>query len=429
MFAPSMRASIASPASPPKIPEFMKSYTFRDLACYTGMSFVTAQPWLLKLATKALPYAPTFLIKALVCPIYTGGETFAEVRTTGRRLLDRGIGNMMLSYAVEDADGTLGADAFAQSIAQIKASITEVLVKQNEMARASFLAGETPAAPASGYIALKPTGLLEGSADILANFSKPEYAERYSRYLGICRSLCEHASTHGDGKVVIVFDAEKDWLQKGVYDVQRRMMKEFNQNGKVVVAGTVQMYLKGSVDFLRGEIEAARAGGYQVAMKLVRGAYLHSEPDRMNVIHRTKEDTDASFDAGTDLMLDSLIESWKSGSAGPVSRLIVASHNLKSCNRIASRVEKEAPSGFSFQDHEDVVFGQLMGMNDDQSADLSQRGLKVVKYVPWGPAKDTKDYLTRRLEENGDAARGGWDHFLGGVRELMRRATFREIRP
>lgn len=420
---PKHASKLASSTSSSKIPEFMKSYTSRDLACYTGLSFVTAQPWLLKLATKALPYTPTFLIKALVCPIYTGGENFAEVRTTGRRLLDRGIGNMMLSYAVEDADGTLNAEAFAQSIAQIKASITEVLVKQNEMARARYNAGEVPAAPASGYIALKPTGLLEGSADILANFAKPEYAERYEKYLDVCRSLCEYANKHGNGQVVIVFDAEKDWLQKGVYDVQRRMMKEFNHDSKVVVAGTVQMYLQGSVDFLRGEIEAARKGGYQVAMKLVRGAYLHSEPDRMNVIHRTKKDTDASFDAGTDLMLDSLVESWKTGSkSGPVSRLIVASHNIDSCDRVASRIENEVPADFSLEDNEDVVFGQLMGMNDDQSTDLSQRGVKVVKYVPWGPAKDTKDYLTRRLEENGDAARGGWNHFLGGMRELMRRA-------
>lgn len=81
----------------------------------------------------------------------------------------------------------------------------------------------------------------------------------------------------------------------------------------------------------------------------------------------------------------------------------------------------EAPAGFDFAKDETVVFGQLMGMNDDQSADLAARGRKVVKYVPWGPAKETKDYLVRRLEENGDAARGGWDDFVAGTHELKHR--------
>ncbi|KAH3686171.1 hypothetical protein WICPIJ_002852, partial [Wickerhamomyces pijperi] len=31
---------------------------------------------------------------------------------------------------------------------------------------------------------------------------------------------------------------------------------------------------------------------------------------------------------------------------------------------------------------------------------------KLVKYVPWGPPLETKDYLLRRLQENGDAVRG-----------------------
>lgn len=264
---------------------------------------------------------------------------------------------------------------------------------------------------------------MEGSADILANYSNPEFAERYEKYLDVCRSICEHARKFGEGKVVIVFDAEKDWLQKGVYDVQRRMMKEFNHNGNVVVAGTVQMYLQHSFEFLKSEIELAEKEGYQVAMKLVRGAYIHSEPDRWNVIHKTKADSDASYDAGTNLMLDYIVKDWnKSGKVeGPVSRLIVASHNLDSCNNIAKRIESEVPSSVNLEQNEDVVFGQLMGMNDDQSTDLSQRGLKIVKYVPWGPAKETKDYLTRRLEENGDAARGGWSHFFGGMRELKNR--------
>lgn len=412
--------SIARPKEE-KVPAFMKAYPTSELWRYTALSFVTAQPWLLKLATKMLPYTPTFVVRFFVCPVYTGGETCSEVRATGEKLLKRGITNMMLSYAVEDADGKLDKSAFAASVDEIKRSVSEVLVPQYELASQEYAQGRTVHAPASGYVALKPTGVLEGSADILANFDKPEYKEKYENYLQVCRSICEYAKQKGKGKVVIMFDAEKIWLQKGVYDAQRRMMKEFNKNGEVIVAGTVQMYLQHSVDFVKNEMKLAKEQGYQIALKLVRGAYVHSEPTRMQDIHLTKQDTDDSYNAGTNAMLDELVTSWKSGKPGPVSRLIVASHNLDSCNQIASRVTTSAPKGFDFSRNEDVVYGQLLGMNDDQSMDLAERGLKVVKYVPWGPAKATKEYLTRRLEENGDAARGGWEHFFGGVRELLGR--------
>lgn len=416
-----INASIAQQKKDDPVPAFMKTYSFGDLWRYTALSFVTAQPWLLKFATWVLPYTPTFIVKFFVCPVYTGGETCAEVLQTGKKLFRQGITNMMLSYAVEDADGTLDESAFARSVDSIKESITEVLVKQYKAAEQEFAQGKLPCSPASGYVALKPTGIMKGSADILANFDKPEYKEKYETYLNVCRSICDYAKVHGNGKVVIMFDAEKIWLQKGVYDAQRRMMKEFNKDGKVVVAGTVQMYLQRSVPFVENEIKLAKDQGYQIALKLVRGAYVHSEPTRMQDIHLTKADTDESYNTGTNTMLNSLIESWKNGKPGPVSRLIVASHNLDSCNAIAKRVAESAPKNFDFTTNEDVVYGQLLGMMDDQSMDLSQRGLKVVKYVPWGPAKAAKEYLTRRLEENGDAARGGWEHFFGGMREMTRR--------
>ncbi|GMM50583.1 proline dehydrogenase [Starmerella bacillaris] len=405
-------------------PHFMKMYTTGELWRYTLLSFVTAQPWLLKLAIKVLPYTPVFLVRFFVCPVYTGGENFSQVRETGVKLLNRGITNMMLSYAVEDADGKLDKAELKASVEMIKQSVNEVLVKEYELAESRFENGQMLTSPASGYVALKPTGIMENSADILANFDNPAYAEQYAKYLDVCRDICAHAKEHGKGKVVIMFDAEKLWLQKGVYDAQRRMMKEFNSNSQVIVAGTLQMYLKHSVDLLKYEIEEAKKGKYQLAMKLVRGAYTHSEPTRDRDIHACKKDTDDSYNEGTAIMLESLASSWKSGDRnGPVSRLIVASHNAESCDIVAKKVRSMAPAGLDLSTNEDVVYGQLLGMSDDQSLELTRRGLKVVKYVPWGPAKATKEYLTRRLEENGDAARGGWDHFFRGCKELMARTV------
>lgn len=407
--------------------QFLKDLSNADLMCYMALSTMTTSKLTINAATKMMPYTPNFLIKKVVYPVYCGGETFDEVVATGRKFLDRGISNMMLSYSVEDADGTGSSDLLDFAVSQIKQSIDQILVKQYAQARELFEQGKISTAPASGYVALKPTGLTKSATLALEKWNDPAYAEVWESYLDTCRDICRYAAEHGEGKVVVVFDAEKTHLQQGVYEVQRKVMEEFNRDGKVIVCGTVQMYLQGSVELVAREIEAARAGGYQVAMKLVRGAYIHSEPDRWNVIHRTKEDTDASYDAGVELMVDEIVRGWKEPDyVSPVGRVVVASHNANSCYSVDERLRREAPLGYDAIKDESVVFGQLMGMAEDQSAELARRGRKVVKYVPWGPTSETKEYLRRRLEENGDAAReGGWALIRAGVGELARRAGLR----
>lgn len=63
-----------------------------------------------------------------------------------------------------------------------------------------------------------------------------------------------------------------------------------------------------------------------------------------------------------------------------------------------------------------------MGMAQDQGEELAKRGHKVVKYVPWGPTSETKEYLIRRLKGNGDAvAVGGLVLTKQGIAEIWRR--------
>lgn len=404
-------------------PNWMSTFSTWDLTCFTMISFITSSKPLLKLAIKTLPWTPTFLIKAFVCPVYSGGETTEEVRDTGRKLLDRGIGNMMLSYCVEDADGTKG-DALEKAVSEIKRSVSDVFVAHNRTAAELYEKGIIANPPMSGYIALKPTGIKAGAAQALANYNKPEYREIWNSYLDSCRDICREASEKGEGKVVIVFDAEKTWLQDGVYAAQREMMREFNRDGKIVVCGTLQMYLQNSLKILQDDMALARKEGWQIAMKLVRGAYIHSEPDRWNVIHRSKEDTDKNYDAGVQLMSNEIFKHFRDPSyKSPVGRLIVASHNYQSCDKVDELLSTVPPPSGNITGDESIVFGQLLGMNEDQSTELGLKGRRVVKYVPWGPANETKDYLVRRLEENGDAARGGWDDFKKGCKELTRRFT------
>ncbi|VVT56768.1 uncharacterized protein SAPINGB_P005256 [Magnusiomyces paraingens] len=405
-----------------KPPQFLKSLAPMDLFCYTLIAAATANPALIRLSTNVMRYVPKSLIKTFVYPIYCGGETFDEVVATGSKLLKRGFGNMMISYSVEDAEGE-GANALLdEAVAEIVKSIDEVLVKHVENVEALYEKGEVSQPPISGYVALKPTGLMPNSALALQEWNNPKYADLWEEYLATCRAICQHALDHGKGKVVIMFDAEKKILQPGVYAAQRAMMKEFNRNGNVIVMGTIQMYLQDSRAQLASDLADAKEHGYQLALKLVRGAYVHSEPDRWNVVHKTKADTDASYNGGVSEMLSEIESGWRAKKPSAVGRLIVASHNEESMSRASSLLKAAQSEGIIPEGDESVVFGQLMGMAEDQGEALARRGHKVIKYVPWGPAKETKEYLVRRLEENGDTVSvGGWAMAGHGLAEIARR--------
>lgn len=408
-------------------PLFLKAFGGDELASFIMVSMVTSSSSLIKLSTKLIPFTPNILIKRFVFPMYCGGETFDEVVKTGSKLLNRGYSNMMLSYSVEDAEGssTNKKQLFDQAVPEICRSIDGILVKHYDQAKELFDSGKSATRPAAGYIALKPTGLMEGAADILKYYNKPGYEHKWRQYLDVCRKICQYAVEKGQGKAVIVFDAEKRLLQDGCYAAQRAMMQEFNSNGNVYVIGTIQMYLKDSLDRLKADLEHAKKNNYLFAIKLVRGAYLHSEPDRWNVIHRTKQDTDKSYNDGVALLLDDIIAGWNEPTyKRTVGRLVVASHNEESAALAHERMLAEAPFGFDANMDESVVFGQLLGMADDQGKALTDKGRKVVKYVPWGPLAETKDYLVRRLEENGDAARmGGFAYVRYGLAEAFKRLT------
>jgi proline dehydrogenase len=406
-------------------PSFVRGFSGDELASFIMVSMATSSSGMVRLSTKLMPFTPNFLIKHLVFPIYCGGETFEEVVKTGRKLLNRGYNNMMLSYSVEDAEGnsTSKQELFAQAVPEICRSIDGILVKHYDQAKELYESGQSATMPASGYIALKPTGLMEGAADILRNYNKPGYEAKWESYLNICRQICQYAVDKGEGKAVIVFDAEKRLLQDGVYAAQRAMMQEFNRDGNVYVIGTVQMYLQDSLERVKADFEHAGSNGYLLGLKLVRGAYLHSELDRYNVIHRTKAESDTSYNTGVAFLLDDIISGWKNPThSRTVGRLIVASHNEESAAIAHERMLAEAPLGFDANSDESVIFGQLMGMADDQGKALTEKGRKVIKYVPWGPLGETKEYLVRRLEENGDSARqGGLAYVRYGLGEAFGR--------
>lgn len=388
--------------------EYLKDFKLSELFSYFVIGMCTLNKPILNSCIKAFPYVPLPVIKAFVYKIYCGGETVEETMETGERLKARSINNMMLSLTIEACDGNANVDP-DYIVEETKKSIKDCLVPHAMQLVKEMDINSFP----PGYVALKPTGFAEDAAKVLKYFkSDPKYAAKFDDLVekasAICGSVFEEnlnlSKLYPERVapfVVAVIDAEKHELQEGVYELQRRLYAKYNLPGKPVsVVGTLQMYLSDSSNLLSLEENLAKANNYKLGLKLVRGAYIHSEKERNAIIHKTKEDTDQNYNKGISYCIENILSK---GSDSVIGHLVVASHNSDSLRLTTSKL-KENPENLN---RSNVVMGQLLGMADNITFDLiKNHGAKnVIKYVPWGPPLETKEYLLRRLEENGDAVR------------------------
>lgn len=414
-------SSAATNANAPKLPPpvgpkafdsaYMKAFSTSELFSFMIIGVATFNKPLLNLCIRAFPYMPLSMIKAFVYKVYCGGSTFQEVRETGQRLTKRGINNMMLSLTIEACDGKDHIDP-ASIVQQTQQSVLDILAPHT-VSVIENLGKDINLIP-SGYVALKPTGLVKNAAAVLENYNKDEYKPAFDKLVANASAICQTIYDENQRLaqiypqrtapfVVGVIDAEKHDLQEGVYELQRRLYKLFNKvNAPVYVVGTLQMYLSGSADLLALEEKLAAENNYRVGLKLVRGAYIHSEKQRESVIHQTKEDTDINYNRGISYCIESILSN--SGNESAIGHLVVASHNEESLKLATEKVYKRE---FSTENPNkaNICLGQLLGMADGVTHELitHHKVDNVIKYVPWGPPLETKEYLLRRLEENGDA--------------------------
>lgn len=396
----------------PSLSEYLTAFSTSELFLYLIIGCATMHKSILDMCIKVFPWVPIPVIRALVYKIYCGGENIEEVKQTGQRLRQRGINNMMISLTIEACDGNDNIDP-EYIVSETCRSVNEILIPHtvNVIETSSKDINSIP----PGYVALKPTGFAHDAANVLRHYNTPEYAPAFESLVEKAAKVCElcHAANVKLAKeypertapfVVAVVDAEKYELQEGVYELQRRLYQKFNKlDEPVSVVGTLQMYLSGSADLLSKEQQLAEEGSYRLGLKLVRGAYIHSEKNRA-VIHKDKNATDVNYNEGISYCIDLILKT--SGNESVIGHLVVASHNADSL-QLATRKIQDDGSVASNKNKNNIVLGQLLGMADKITHNLiSQYNVdNIIKYVAWGPPVETKEYLLRRLEENGDAVK------------------------
>ncbi|GAA3641697.1 proline dehydrogenase family protein [Flavivirga jejuensis] len=241
----------------------------------------------------------------------------------------------------------------------------------------------------------KPTGfgrlnLYEkvGSGETLSQSEQEEWNHVINRFDLVCKKAQEN-------DVAVLIDAEESWMQDAADALVTTMMQKYNTE-KPIVYNTLQMYRHDRLDFLKAEHEKAKAGHYFLGYKLVRGAYMEKENERAedkgykSPICVSKSATDENFDQGLHYMIDNL----------DTMSLFAGTHNEASSYLL---MELMASKNLKNNDSR-IWFGQLYGMSDHISFNLSDKGYNVAKYIPFGPVKDVMPYLIRRAEENTSVA-------------------------
>lgn len=198
-----------------------------------------------------------------------------------------------------------------------------------------------------------------------------------------------------ENDIPLLIDAEESWMQDAADDLIEEMMKKYNKE-KVIVFGTLQLYRWDRMDYLKKLHKRAKDQGFKIGMKLVRGAYMEKERERAE--EKGYKDPICVDKAATDKMFNDVMK-YMFNHLDDMA-IFAGTHNEESSYLLMDLILK---SDLSKRDNR-LWFGQLYGMSDHISYNLSKEGFNVAKYLPFGPVRDVMPYLIRRAEENTSVA-------------------------
>ena len=309
------------------------------------------------------------LIRATVFDHFCGGTTKEDCLPVMERMHAKGVSSV-LDYSVEGKED----DAHFDDAMNMTLKIIE-FAKHNR---------------AIPFAVFKPTGF--GRLALYEKVGKQELSPaeqvEWGRVVQRYEKVCEKAA---ENDICVMVDAEESWMQDAADELVEGLMRKYNKN-KALIFNTLQMYRHDRMAYLKSLHECAKAEGFHIGMKLVRGAYMEKENERAqqlgipSPICPTKQATDLNFDAAVNYMMEHL-ESMA---------IFAGTHNEESSLKLMELMER---CGIAKNDQR-IWFGQLYGMSDNISFNLAKHGYNVAKYLPFGPVREVMPYLIRRAEEN-----------------------------
>jgi len=314
------------------------------------------------------------LIRATVFDHFCGGVNEVDCLSVVDKLFTKGVSSV-LDYSVE------GKEEEEQFDAALKMTLKTI-----EFAK------ERAAIP---FAVFKPTGfgrfdLYEkvGAKMELTESEKSEWNRVVTRFDKVCSEAHQK-------NVSLLIDAEESWMQDAADDLVAEMMRKYNKE-KAIVFNTLQMYRWDRLDYLKDLHQQAKTEGFYIGMKIVRGAYMEKENLRAEEngyptpICESKEATDLNYDAAILYMVENIDR----------MAIFAGTHNELSSYKLMEYMQELNIEKKDVR----IWFGQLYGMSDNISYNLSANGYNNAKYLPFGPVRDVMPYLIRRAEENTSVA-------------------------
>lgn len=314
------------------------------------------------------------LIRSTVFDHFCGGVNEIDCLSVVDKMYTKGVSSI-LDYSVE---GKEEEDQFEAAL--------EMTLRTIDFAK------EREAIP---FAVFKPTGFGRfalyqkiGEGKELSETEKEEWNRVLARFEKVCKTAYEK-------DVALLIDAEESWMQDAADEIVANMMQQYNKE-KAIVFNTLQMYRWDRLDYLKKLHERAKAEGFHIGMKLVRGAYMEKENNRAeekgykSPICESKQATDENYDAAILYMINHIDR----------MAIFAGTHNENSSYTLMQLMNEK---GIAKNDTR-IFFGQLYGMSDNISYNLAEHGYNVAKYLPFGPVRDVMPYLIRRAEENTSVA-------------------------
>jgi proline dehydrogenase len=310
------------------------------------------------------------------------------------RLDNRNVGTI-LDYAVEGEDSEDMFDATCKEIIQ-----TIMFAHKNK---------KTP------FSAFKISGI--GSFNLMVKISNNEPLSKFEKTSSqlLFKRVDDICKLGHELNVPILIDAEETWIQPMLDSLILDMMRKYNKE-RAIVQNTYQMYRHDRLHVIKQHHAIAKAEGFKLGLKIVRGAYMEKERQRAkdrnytSPIQPNKEATDTDFDHAIHYFVENVESIW----------FMVATHNEKSSQLLATLIEENNLS----RNHPHIYFSQLYGMSDHLTFNLAERGYNVVKYVPYGEVKTMIPYLIRRAEENSSVTGQSSRELLLIEQEIKRRKAY-----
>ncbi|KAH7317336.1 FAD-linked oxidoreductase-like protein [Rhexocercosporidium sp. MPI-PUGE-AT-0058] len=334
-----------------------------------------------------------FFVRKLVYDPFSAGQNEAEIQRTMSTIKDMGFEGVILGYSKETlVDKSATAEEAAGLGRGVSCALESCVEEWKEgNLRTLAMLGTTD------FLAIKLTGAGPLATESLAKKLPPPPV-----VLKAITEICDQASKQ---KTRLWIDAEQQVFQTAI--------------------------LKGTPANIEKHLSFAQDEGWTLGIKLVRGAYIASEP--RHLIHDTIEDTHAAYNSIVQSLLTRNFPGVDPSKEFPSLQLMLASHNEESVKKgygtWRERKENGLPTIY-------MEIAQLQGMADEISCGLVQARREMCsekvewesecyprafKCLCWGGAQESIQFLVRSVIEN----RGSLDRtrfwLVGLKRELWRR--------